>query len=469
MNSKYEKNIEIISQIIKYLLNDEINSFFPNLEKKGPKEFSNIQKAALFTISVGVVIAENIYRYLEMDEIETLTYEITRIDKILPSTKTQILEEFDYYITNWNLVSTGGIDYAKVILEKSLGTPKAIDVINRLTSSLQLRPFDFIRRTDPVLLLNFIQQEHPQTIAVILSFLEPNKSSLLLQNLPEEISAEVLKRIICLGHIEPETLREVERVLEKKLSTLSSEDYLQAGGINSAVEILNLVDDAMEKQLIESLEDEIPELAEEVKKRMFVFEDIIILDDRAIQKVMREVDSVELAKSLKGVDVEVQNKIFSNMSKRAADMLREDMEYMGPVRLKDVEESQQKIVSIIRHLEDQGEIIISRDNDFVGENIPEKEINFNEIISSNNNLKLIIDNISYITILSSISISSSKIKNKILSELISRNPINTNRFIKNIFYRLKFLRIRKNIVFEKIIESREEIKTFYKINKDLVE
>lgn len=257
-------------------------------------------------------------------------------------------------------ITTGGIDYARELLEKSLGSQKAIDIINRLTSSLQVRPFDFIRRTDPAHLLNFIQQEHPQTIALILAYLEPNKASIILQSLPHEVQSDVARRIATMDRTSPEVLREVERVLEKKLSTLSSEDYTAAGGVESIVEILNLVDRSSEKQIIEALEDEDPELAEEIKKRMFVFEDIVMLDDRAIQKVLREVDSQELAKALKSVDTEVQDKIFRNMSKRAAGMLKEDMEYMGPIRLKDVEEAQQKIVSIIRHLEDTGEIVVAR-------------------------------------------------------------------------------------------------------------
>jgi flagellar motor switch protein FliG len=257
-------------------------------------------------------------------------------------------------------ISTGGIDYARELLEKALGNQKAVDIINRLTSSLQVRPFDFIRRTDPAHLLNFIQQEHPQTIALILAYLEPNKASVILQNLPNEVQSDVARRIATMDRTSPEVLREVERVLEKKLSTLSSEDYTAAGGVPSIVEILNLVDRASEKQIIESLEDEDPELAEEIKKRMFVFEDIVMLDDKAIQKVMREVDGQELAKALKSVDQEVQDKIFKNMSKRASSMLKEDMEFMGPVRLKDVEEAQQKIVSIIRRLEDAGEIVVSR-------------------------------------------------------------------------------------------------------------
>ncbi len=237
---------------------------------------------------------------------------------------------------------------------------KAIDIINRLTSSLQVRPFDFIRRTDPAHLLNFIQQEYPQTIALILAYLEPGKAAVIMQNLPEDMQAEVSKRLATMDRTSPDVLREVERVLEKKLSTLSSEDYTAAGGVEAIVDILNLVDRSSEKAIIESLEEENPDLAEDIKKRMFVFEDIVMLDDRAIQKVLREVDTQELAKALKNVDAEVQDKIYRNMSKRAASMLKEDMEFMGPVRVKDVEEAQQKIVAVIRRLEESGEIVIAR-------------------------------------------------------------------------------------------------------------
>ncbi|MCL2208666.1 MAG: flagellar motor switch protein FliG [Treponema sp.] len=329
-------------------------------KKKGVKEFTGRQKAAIFLVTIGSEISAEIFKYLREDEIETLTFEIARLETIDAEQKDAILQEFQELMQASQFISTGGIDYARELLEKSLGSQKAIDIINRLTSSLQVRPFDFIRRTDPAHLLNFIQQEHPQTIALILAYLEPNKASIILQNLPHEVQSDVARRIATMDRTSPEVLREVERVLEKKLSSLSSEDYTAAGGVESIVEILNLVDRASEKQIIEALEDEDPELAEEIKKRMFVFEDIVMLDDRAIQKVMREVDSQELAKALKSVDSEVQDKIFKNMSKRAASMLKEDMEYMGPVRLKDVEEAQQKIVSIIRHLEDTGEIVVAR-------------------------------------------------------------------------------------------------------------
>jgi flagellar motor switch protein FliG len=329
-------------------------------KKKDLKDLTGRQKAAIFLVSIGSDISSEIFKYLREDEIETLTFEIARLETIEPEQKDAILTEFQELMMANQFISIGGIDYARELLEKSLGSQKAVDIINRLTSSLQVRPFDFIRRTDPAHLLNFIQQELPQTIALILAYLEPNKASVILQNLPHEVQAEVARRIAIMDRTSPEVLREVERVLEKKLSTLSSEDYTTAGGVGSVVEILNLVDRSSEKQIIEALEEEDPELAEEIKKKMFVFEDIVMLDDRSIQKVMREVDTAELSKALKSVDAEVQDKIFKNMSKRAAAMLKEDMEFMGPVRLKDVEESQQKIVSIIRHLEDTGEIVVAR-------------------------------------------------------------------------------------------------------------
>jgi flagellar motor switch protein FliG len=324
------------------------------------KELTGRQKAAIFLVTVGSEVSSEIFKHLREDEIETLTFEIARLDAVEAEDRDRVLAEFQELMMAQDFITSGGIDFARELLEKSLGSQKAVDIINRLTSSLQVRPFDFIRRTDPTHLLNFIQQEHPQTIALIMAYLEPQKASIILSNLPHEVQSDVAKRIATMDRTSPEVLREVERVLEKKLSTLSSEDYTSAGGVESIVEVLNLVDRSTEKSIIESLEEEDPELAEEIKKRMFVFEDIVMLDDRAIQKVLREVDTAELAKALKSVDSEVQDKIYRNMSKRAATLLKEDMDYMGPIRMKDVEEAQQKIVSIIRKLEDQGEIVVAR-------------------------------------------------------------------------------------------------------------
>jgi flagellar motor switch protein FliG len=329
-------------------------------KKKDPNEISGRQKAAVFLVSIGSEISSEIFKYLREDEIETLTFEIARLETVDPGQKDTILSEFQELMQANQFISMGGIDYARELLEKSLGSQKAVDIINRLTSSLQVRPFDFIRRTDPAHLLNFIQQEHPQTIALILAYLEPNKASVIIQNLPHEVQSDVARRIATMDRTSPEVLREVERVLEKKLSTLSSEDYTAAGGVESVVEILNMVDRASEKQIMEVLEGDDPELAEEIKKRMFVFEDIVMIDDKSIQRVLREVDNADLSKALKPVDTEVQEKVFKNMSKRAASMLKEDIEFMGPIRMKDAEEAQQKIVSIIRRLEESGDVVIAR-------------------------------------------------------------------------------------------------------------
>lgn len=324
------------------------------------EDLTGRQKAAIFLVTLGSEISSEIFKHLREDEIETLTFEIARLENIDSEQRDIVLQEFQELMMAQDFISSGGIDYARELLEKSLGNQKAVDIISRLTSSLKTRPFDFIRRTDPAHLLNFIQQEHPQTIALILAYLEPAKASIILGQLPQDKQSDVAKRIATMDRTSPEVLREVERVLEKKLSSLSQEDYTAAGGVGSIVDILNLVDRSTEKIIIESLEEDDPELAEEIKKRMFVFEDIVMLDDRAIQKVMREVDTSELGKALKAVDPDVQDKIYRNMSKRAAALLKEDMEFMGPTRRKDVEEAQQKIVSIIRKLEEQGEVVIAR-------------------------------------------------------------------------------------------------------------
>ncbi len=324
------------------------------------EDLTGRQKAAIFLVTLGSEISAEIFKHLREDEIETLTFEIARLENIDSEQRDVVLQEFQELMMAQDFISSGGIDYARELLEKSLGNQKAVDIISRLTSSLKTRPFDFIRRTDPAHLLNFIQQEHPQTIALILAYLEPAKASVILGQLPQDKQSDVAKRIATMDRTSPEVLREVERVLEKKLSSLSQEDYTAAGGVGSIVDILNLVDRSTEKIIIESLEEDDPELAEEIKKRMFVFEDIVMLDDRAIQKVMREVDTNELAKALKAVDPDVQDKIYRNMSKRAAALLKEDMDFMGPTRRKDVEEAQQKIVSIIRKLEEQGEVVIAR-------------------------------------------------------------------------------------------------------------
>ncbi len=324
------------------------------------EEYNGIQKAAILLIALGPEKSASIFKHLKEEEIEELTLEIANTRSISPQTKEDVLNEFYQICLAQQYIAEGGIGYAKELLEKALGEEKAQGVISKLTASLQVRPFEFVRKTDPSQLLNFIQDEHPQTIAMILSYLSAGQASVIIGSLVPEKQADVAKRIALMDRTSPDVIKEVERVLERKLSSLVNQDYTIVGGVDAVVNILNTVDRATEKHIMESLEIEEPELADEIRKKMFVFEDILLLDDRAIQRVLRDVDNNDLGVALKAANEDVQNVIFKNMSKRLASMIKEDMEYMGPVRMKDVEEAQQKIVGIIRKLEDSAEIVISR-------------------------------------------------------------------------------------------------------------
>ena len=323
-------------------------------------ELTGVQKAAVLLITLGPEKSASIFKHLKEEEIEELTLEIANTRSISPQEKEDVLNEFYQVCLAQQYIAEGGIGYAKELLEKALGEQKAQDVITKLTASLQVRPFEFIRKTDPSQVLNFIQDEHPQTIAMILSYLSPTQSAMILGALTPEKQADVAKRIAMMDRTSPDVIKEGERVLERKLSSLLNQDYTIVGGVDAIVDILNTVDRGTEKHIMESLEIEQPELADEIRKKMFVFEDILLLDDRAIQRVLRDVDNNDLGIALKGANEEVQNVIFKNLSKRLSAMIKEDMEFMGPVRMKDVEEAQQKIVGIIRKLEDSAEIVISR-------------------------------------------------------------------------------------------------------------
>ncbi len=327
-----------------------------NTEDKIP----GIQKAAILLIALGPERSALIFKHLKDEEIEELTLEIANTRSVTPQVKDAIIDEFYEVCLAQQYIAEGGINYAKELLEKALGNEKAMDVIGKLTASLQVKPFEFVRKTDASQLLNFIQDEHPQTIALILSYLAPQQAALIISALPPEQQSDVAKRIAVMDRTSPDVVKEVEKVLESKLASLVNQDYTIIGGVDAVVEILNTVDRGTEKHIMETLEVEDPELADEIRKKMFVFEDILLLDDRAIQRVLREVDNNDLALSLKGGNEQVQTAIFNNLSKRLAVMIKEDMEFMGPVRMKDVEEAQQKIVGVIRRLEEAGEIVISR-------------------------------------------------------------------------------------------------------------
>jgi flagellar motor switch protein FliG len=321
---------------------------------------SGKEKAAILLVSLGMEKASAIYKHLKEDEIEQLTMEIANLRKIEPEVKNKVMEEFYQVCLAQNYISEGGITYAKEVLERALGSQKALDMINKLTSSLQVRPFEFVRKSDPTQVLNFIQNEHPQTIALVMAYLKPQQAAAILSMLPADKQTDVASRIAFMRGTSPDIVKEVERVLEKKLSSLAISDFTSTGGIQSLVDILLAVDRSTEKHIMETLELKDSELTEEIRKRMFVFEDIITLDNRSIQRVLRDVDNSVLVLAIKGVSEDVSRALFANMSKRLQEMIREDMEFMGPVRLRDVEEAQQKIVNIVRKLEEAGEIVISR-------------------------------------------------------------------------------------------------------------
>ncbi len=327
---------------------------------RGDDRITGLQKAAILLISLGPEKSALIFKHLKEEEIEELTLEIANTRSVTPQIKENIINEFYEVCLAQQYIAEGGIGYAKELLEKALGADKAIEVLNRLTASIQVKPFEFVRKTDASQLLSFIQDEHPQTIALILSYLGPTQSAMIVSALSPEQQVEVARRIATMDRTSPDVIKEVEKILESKLANLVNQDYTIIGGVDHVVEILNTVDRGTEKHIMETLEIEDPELADEIRKKMFVFEDILLLDDRAIQRVLRDVDNNDLAIALKGSNEEVQNAIFNNMSKRLAVMIKEDMEFMGPVRMKDVEEAQQKIVNTIRKLEDSGEIVISR-------------------------------------------------------------------------------------------------------------
>lgn len=324
------------------------------------QELTGRQKAAILLISLGPDVSAQVYKHLTEEEIEKLTLEISGVKKVESSQKEEVLEQFHQIALAQDYIAQGGIAYAKTVLEKAIGAEQAQEVIGRLTSSLQVKPFEFARKTDPNQILNFIQGEHPQTIALVLSYLDNEQAGQILSELPQEMQADIAKRIALMDSTSPEIIYEVERILEQKLSSTVTQDYTQTGGIQAVVEVLNGVDRSTERTILDTLEIQDPELAEEIKKRMFVFEDIVTLDNRAIQRVIREVENDDLRLALKVASEEVQEVVFSNMSSRMAETFKEEMEFMGPVRLKDVEEAQTRILASIRRLEEVGEIVIAR-------------------------------------------------------------------------------------------------------------
>ncbi|MDR1589104.1 MAG: flagellar motor switch protein FliG [Oscillospiraceae bacterium] len=321
---------------------------------------TSAEKAAVLLVSIGKEYSAQLYKHLNEDEVESMTMSIAMLRKVDSDTREKVIGEFYEMCLANKFLQEGGIDYARELLESAMGSERADELIRRLTSSLQVRPFDFIRRADAEQILNVIHNEHPQTIALVLSYIDPKQSAQIIAALPSERQAEIIRRIAGMGNASPDYIREAERVLERKISSMGYTDQIQAGGLNVIVEIINSLDRSSEKSILEILDEKDSVLADEIRNNLFVFEDLSKLSGQAVQRVLRDINNADLAIALKMATDDVKKIIFTNISKRMQEMIQDDMDVMGPVRVRDVEDAQQRIVSVVRKLEDDGEIVVAR-------------------------------------------------------------------------------------------------------------
>jgi flagellar motor switch protein FliG len=318
------------------------------------------QKAAIMLMVIGPELSGPVLRNFPDDQIELLSLEVARLDRVTPEQREGIITEFYEMALAQDFIAEGGIDNARSALEAAFGGDRAGEIMLRIVNAMQVTPFEFLKKADPSQVLSFIQDEHPQTIALILAYMPLGSAAAIIGKLQHEQRADVAARIAGMEQTPPEVIKQVEAILEKKVASILNQELTQAGGPKALVDLLNRVDRATERLIMDSLAESNPELADMIRNMMFVFEDIVQLDDRAVQQVLKEIDMKDLATALKGVDPVVQQKVFQNMSERAVAMLREDMEFMGPLRLRVVEEAQQKVVGVIRRLEEAGEVVIGR-------------------------------------------------------------------------------------------------------------
>ncbi|NLX22847.1 MAG: flagellar motor switch protein FliG [Phycisphaerae bacterium] len=323
-----------------------------------PKEYSGLAKVAVFMLAVGPETAGLIMRHMERETVEDLTREIASLGAVTTEKSQAVVEEFYNVALAKQYANEGGLGYARMVLEKALPRDEAARVMEQIAHQVHQQPFSFLQKAESENLLTFMQDEHPQTIALILAHLPPSKGSEILGGLPPAKQIEVVTRVANMEQTNPEVIQEVEKGLEQRLSGIVSQQFQKVGGVEAVAEMLNLSDRATEKGILETLEAEDPDLVEQIRRLMFVFEDILLVNDKGIQAVLKEIDHDELALALKTASDDMKEKIFSNMSERAAVLIKEEMEYMGPVRLSDVESAQQRIVDVVRRLEDAGEIIL---------------------------------------------------------------------------------------------------------------
>jgi len=317
-------------------------------------------KAALIAISLGTETAAAVFKHLKEDEIEQLILEISKIGSISPEVTEQVMNEFYEMCLAQKYITEGGLDYAKEVLDKAFGVQEATDILEKVTRAMKVRAFDCIQKAEPHLLLGFLQNEHPQTVALILSYARIDQAAQIISMLPKDKQLDVIERMARIDRTSPDTIKDVDMTLEKKLSAVSANQFMETGGVENVAEILNHIDRGTEKYISEELAKRDQELAEEIRKRMFVFEDIVTLDDIAIQRVLRDVDNRDLMIAIKGANSATQEIIYANLSSRVRDTIKEDIQFLRGIRVRDVDEAQQRIVDVIRKLDEEGEITIQR-------------------------------------------------------------------------------------------------------------
>lgn len=323
-----------------------------------PRQIEGVSKAAIVLLSLEAESAATVLKELPPDIVEEVTRELASLGRVTPKITAHVVEEFYGLVLADQYTKEGGLDYAKILLKESLDPKLADRILSQIQTQVQRTPFSFLQKAEAENLLTFIQDEHPQTIALIICHLPHHKAAEILAGLPVQKQLEVVKRIANMEQTNPEVIREVEKGLESRLSSMLAQSMERAGGVDTVSEVLNLADRATEKSILEGLEAEDPDLVEEIRRLMFVFEDVKLVDDKGIQAVLREIDNDELSLALKTASEDLKDKILGNMSERASQLIREDMEFMGPVRVSDVESAQQRIVDIVRRLEEAGEIVI---------------------------------------------------------------------------------------------------------------
>jgi flagellar motor switch protein FliG len=331
-------------------------------EQRREQQVKGRKKAAVLLVALGPERASEVFKHLHYDEIESLSLEMAKLQHIDPVVTGKVMEELAATVAAYESLAAGGVDYARDVLERAIGSERAAEIIGRLSSVIEMRPFEFLRRTAPEQIVAFLRNEAPQTVALVIANLHTTLAAQVLSNHPEEEQAEIAMRIAKMGETSPDVVKQVEEVMRAKLATVVQNEYTATGGVKSLAEILNHADRPTERNVLDSLTETDEELAAEVRRLLFVFEDIVKLDDRSIQLVLREADQKDLALALRGVADDVRDRVLQNMSERGAQMLLEEMEYQPPQRKRIVEEAQGRIVAIVRRLEEAGAVVLSRND-----------------------------------------------------------------------------------------------------------